>query len=573
MGAAPADGSPKPPLRRAYRFEGFRLEVDTGLLYEDDREVALPPRALAVLVCFLEHPGEVLSKDELLERGWPESFVSEDSLTHAISLIRQALDDDPRQPRFVQTLPRRGYRFVAEVEGAMASDLSEPPAVSDRSPAASTSHFPSGDSAATRLAPRRATWVAAAVFVAASLLLWGRFGGPVTGDGDAGSTDRPIQISRLGLRDLSPTGVPLAAEVAEALAPELIDLIERETKLTVVPLGNAQAADQERAVDAILSADIVVDADRIRIAARVREASTGDNWWRHEWDIPEDLFRPDAFARSLLTRLGFLLDHASVYSTLRPSTSKEATLLVVQAAELLLGPAQRDLGIALQAAELLRRASVLDADFARARAGRVAARAEAVGWRPWTPAELAEAEGEIAVARRSDPNDPVVHIATALHALLEPDVEASQAAIDRAGALAPEVFWVSLIAADVELRLGQPAVALATTRRGLELDPYQLAMHGRLVDVYRALDDLDAAEQAAAKLASLDPGGFWSGRAEGRILWARGLIEEAEMRFVALRDRWAGAAWIHHLLAEFYAETGRPELAARENATLEALAR
>ncbi len=192
--------------------------------------------------------------------------------------------------------------------------------------------------------------------------------------------------------------------------------------------------------------------------------------------------------------------------------------------------------------------------------------------------ELEEAQQEIDAAHSSDPDDPVVHIAQALYELLLANAEAASgtpdraraaldrahAAFDRARTLAPDLFWVYLVGADVELQLGQPVVALATTRRGLELDPYQPAMHGRLIDVYLQMDDVEAAGQAATTLAKLDAGGFWSGRAEARILWRRGLLEEAEERFLDLRERWAGAAWIHSLLIDFYADTGRPELAARE---------
>lgn len=68
-----------------------------------------------MLALLVGRPGQVVTKDELLAAGWPGSFVSEDSLTDAVSLIRGALRDDAQSPRYLQTVPRRGYRFVAEV--------------------------------------------------------------------------------------------------------------------------------------------------------------------------------------------------------------------------------------------------------------------------------------------------------------------------------------------------------------------------------------------------------------------------------------------------------------------------
>jgi hypothetical protein len=80
--------------------------------------VPLPPRALAILTALLASPGTVVSKRELMDAVWPGIFVTESSLLEAIGLVREALADDPRQPRYIQTVHRRGYRFIAPVAGA-----------------------------------------------------------------------------------------------------------------------------------------------------------------------------------------------------------------------------------------------------------------------------------------------------------------------------------------------------------------------------------------------------------------------------------------------------------------------
>ncbi|MFZ0426782.1 MAG: winged helix-turn-helix domain-containing protein, partial [Acidobacteriota bacterium] len=75
----------------------------------------LEPRAMDLLVYLADHAGEVLPKDRLVRAVWPESFVTDGAVTYSITRLRQLLGDDARDPRFIETIPRRGYRLIAEV--------------------------------------------------------------------------------------------------------------------------------------------------------------------------------------------------------------------------------------------------------------------------------------------------------------------------------------------------------------------------------------------------------------------------------------------------------------------------
>jgi len=107
--------------RRAVAFGPFVFDRTSGLLSRDGIEVPLPPRVLAVLALLLDRQGELVTKQELIGAVWRDAFVSETSLAEAISVLRQTLGDDPQRPTYIQTLHRRGYRFVADVRGATAS--------------------------------------------------------------------------------------------------------------------------------------------------------------------------------------------------------------------------------------------------------------------------------------------------------------------------------------------------------------------------------------------------------------------------------------------------------------------
>jgi TolB-like protein/Tfp pilus assembly protein PilF len=80
--------------------------------------IRLEPKVMEVLVCLARHPGETLPKETLFHTVWPDTFVTDDVLTHSISELRRAFEDDAREPRIIQTIPKRGYRLVAPVSAA-----------------------------------------------------------------------------------------------------------------------------------------------------------------------------------------------------------------------------------------------------------------------------------------------------------------------------------------------------------------------------------------------------------------------------------------------------------------------
>src|SRR5262245_62090852 len=94
------------------RFGPFEFDAANRLLSRDGVELWLPPRAIGVLACLLARAGQVVPKQDLLDEVWKDANVTETSLTEAISLLRQTLGDDSQRPTYIQTIPRRGYRFV-----------------------------------------------------------------------------------------------------------------------------------------------------------------------------------------------------------------------------------------------------------------------------------------------------------------------------------------------------------------------------------------------------------------------------------------------------------------------------
>jgi Tol biopolymer transport system component/DNA-binding winged helix-turn-helix (wHTH) protein len=160
---------------RFVRFGEFRLDLDRGRLSRGEEPVAVPPRALDTLVALVRHHDRIVGKAELLDLVWPDANVEEANLSQQVFTLRRILGDEPEQPRFIATLPRRGYRFIADV-------VEEVPAVNGQAPVAPLPGAvdgsnpvspvgppvagvvrPAGESGRRRSPARVAMWIAGAV--------------------------------------------------------------------------------------------------------------------------------------------------------------------------------------------------------------------------------------------------------------------------------------------------------------------------------------------------------------------------------------------------------------------------
>src|SRR5215831_19590806 len=107
-------------------FGPFRLDPANACLWYGVEAVVLPPKAFDVLHYLVTHPDRLVTKDELLDAVWPETAVTDAVVRNAIGILRKVLGDTAQTPRYIATVPRRGYRFLAQVaehtEAAPSSD-------------------------------------------------------------------------------------------------------------------------------------------------------------------------------------------------------------------------------------------------------------------------------------------------------------------------------------------------------------------------------------------------------------------------------------------------------------------
>jgi DNA-binding winged helix-turn-helix (wHTH) protein len=123
------------PSFRVIRFSTFELNLQTGELRQEGRKLKLQEQPFQVLAALLERPGEIVTREELRSKLWrSDTFVDFDhSLNAAIKRLRDALGESADSPEFIETLARRGYRFIAPVNGSAASSTIETAPSRDRS--------------------------------------------------------------------------------------------------------------------------------------------------------------------------------------------------------------------------------------------------------------------------------------------------------------------------------------------------------------------------------------------------------------------------------------------------------
>src|SRR3990170_5620371 len=121
----------------SYRFGPFAVDAVSYPLLRDGEVIPLSPKIIDLLLYLVARQSALVPKDELFSAWWPDVAVTDNALTQAVSELRQALGDDPSKPTYVQTVARRGYRFIAPVEREQAA------ATRDHEPRSAGSRLPS----------------------------------------------------------------------------------------------------------------------------------------------------------------------------------------------------------------------------------------------------------------------------------------------------------------------------------------------------------------------------------------------------------------------------------------------
>jgi TolB-like protein/DNA-binding winged helix-turn-helix (wHTH) protein/Flp pilus assembly protein TadD len=283
------------PTRRV-RFGAFEADLRTGELRKYGVRIKLHHQPFQILSILLEHPGEVVTREELQRRLWPaDTFVDFDNgLNSAVKKLREALNDSAESPRYVETLSRRGYRFIAPLSN-VSNSAAEPamevsgPAIAEEPPGEHEREMPKSSS---WVHSRSMTWAIATVAVALLVLLvWLNTG---NWRHQLWTRATPIQIRAIAVLPLDNlSGDPGQEYFADGMTDVLITNLAQISSLTVSPRTSVlrykgtrkplQAIAKELNVDGIVEGAVIRSEEQVRVDAQLIEASTGRHFWANAY--------------------------------------------------------------------------------------------------------------------------------------------------------------------------------------------------------------------------------------------------------------------------------------------------
>jgi DNA-binding winged helix-turn-helix (wHTH) protein/TolB-like protein/Tfp pilus assembly protein PilF len=353
--AGDSDPAAKQPPEEL-RVGPWRVEPAANEVRRDGQVVRLEPKAMELLAYLAARRGEVVGREALLAAIWPGVVVGDDALTQAIIKLRKALGDTAREPLFIETIAKRGYRLIAPVSSADA------PAAADPAPRARRRVLPSAAAAVLVLA---CAGVAAAILAE-------RWRSPPTIESLAGIAPDWSQIGAgptLAVRPFEVLGDnPQQAMLARGLAADLVTDLGRVPGLTVLGGPEPQTAGESAALAAryVVSGTVQRDGERLRLNIGVTDAAEGRLLWSERFERPaRDLFfiQDDLAARIVAALPVKLMEADRKRAAQRYTRSVEAFELFHQA-EVAFWAWQREQNEI--ARELYRRAIAIDPAFGRA---------------------------------------------------------------------------------------------------------------------------------------------------------------------------------------------------------------
>ena len=349
----PANNPPPEDRSPSYRFGSFVLHGDERVLQREGGEIVpLTPKAVETLLALVEHHGHVLTKDELMERVWPETFVEESGLARNVSVLRKALGKG-----YIETVPKRGYRFTAQVEviepkretasekraeegeegdaAVLQAAEEATEAAAETSAAASGGIFSEAVSPPTSVSatvPRRRLVLIVACSLAVALLfglLFARWQQSV----------QKGELTVAGLHSLAVLPFQAPDETRDdpafaiGLADTLVARLSGVKRLVVRPTGTRleQARDAQDAaeigrllgVEAVLTGNVQRIEDRIRVTAQLLSSNNGDVIWARKFDLKlDDSFATqDRIAEQVIRALALAFEEEERVRLLRRTTT------------------------------------------------------------------------------------------------------------------------------------------------------------------------------------------------------------------------------------------------------------
>jgi len=539
----------------SYDFGRFRLKVAERVLLREGELVPLTPKVFDILVTLVENGGQVVAKDDLMKRVWPNTFVEEGNLTQNISLLRKALGEAPGGAQFIETVPRRGYRFVAETKQSWGD--AEPAGNGHKEHSLETSietPVVSTPNTTSQLARIRRTPLFAVV---AGLVVVGIIGLVYfTSWGKAENSIQSIAV----LPFIDESADPDAQYINDKIAESLINSLSKLPQLRVVPRSvvagykgkeiDPRKVGEELNVRAVVTGRIRRHGDIINIQADLIDLQNVAQLWGQHYDhkVSDVLLVQDDISRDIFENLRVKLN-------VEEKKQLEAYRLYLKGRN---AWNKRTSDALQEAIDFFNQAIAIDPNYGAAYAG------------------LADCYNMLVVYGRLEPKEGFPKAKEAAQRALEIDESSAEAhsslafikfrwdwdrsaterefqtAIKLKPAYAPAHQWYSSYLVAVE-RFDE---AIAEAKRTEELEPLSFVASSHLGWIYYLAGQNDKAIEQCRKILERDPSSFPARRYLGLAYEAKGMYSEAIAEFQT-GVKLSGSPLMLALLGHAYAVSGK----------------
>lgn len=536
--------SPAPFAERVFRFDGVTIDAGDFRALKNGLNISLTPRAFDVLLLLIQNRGHVVEKQEIFDAVWKDTIVSDSALTKVIKEIRHAIGDSATEPRYIETVPKRGYRFIGIVEvtddAAVVEDSLDHGSLSKNPDLSDVSEPPSLQDAERPFAPSRSYLflslaVLAAIAAAAAWLLF-------RPNADDARTEPVRSMAVLPFKSLDAASRDESLEMG--MAETLITRLSSLKNLAVRPIGAVRKysdpqqdpvkAGQEIGAEAVLDGTIQKAGERIRVTVRLIDVSDGNSLWSEQFDENfTEIFRvQDSIAERVTNALALRLNGQEKEQLAKHSTDNtEAYQLYLNAQ--LIWHTRRQKWIE-QSLDFYKQAVEKDPNFALAYIGIADCYMMLYGHRK-IPVELAIENAKPAILKALEIDGGLAQAHNALAELkyqFEYDWGGAETEFKRAIELNPNVAWIRQAYGWYLMTLGRFDEANIEMEKAHELDPNSLTINAGRGRLYYYSRQYDRAAQHFRNLIAIEPQDGSLRFALFTVYERAGMYEEAMGMFV-----------------------------------------
>jgi TolB-like protein/DNA-binding winged helix-turn-helix (wHTH) protein/Tfp pilus assembly protein PilF len=554
---------------RVLRFNNFQVDLHTGELRKNGIRLKVPRQPFEVLALLLEHPGEAVTREELRGKLWrDDTFVDFDhSLNVAINKLRDVLSDSVDAPRYIQTLPRRGYRFLAAVEPVQQARPVPRP-------------LPSG------LPARTLSWKAVLLALVLVAVLASAFGFDFRGVrrkllGQAAPRIQSLAVLPLTNLSGSLDDTYFADGMTEALITELagISALKVTSRTSVMRYKHSTKPVKEIArelgVDAVVEGTVLRSADRVRITAQLIDTRTDSHLLSrtYEGGIRDVLALQSSAATAIADQI-----RVQILPNERARLSAAATVNPAAYEAYLKGryfASKRTAEGLHKAAEYFQQAVDKDPAYAPAYAGLADTYFPLTNWGWLSPKEaMPKARAAAIKALEIDERLAEAHVSLGMVSLVyDWDWPAAGKHLEKALALNPAYPAAHQWYSNYLLALGRPDEALTEAKSAVDLDPVSADLNHYMAWSLGMARRYDEAIERERKTLELDPGFPPAHVVLASAYGAKGMYREALAEAEKLSGLSPGSPAALLSLASIHARSGDRSQALRELEDLKALSK